>query len=109
MAITFLHNLTHTTISRQNRYPHVGSDTLNRALDELDHGLDPFTVHDLRRTARSHLAALGIAPHIAERVLNHKLKGVEGVYDRYDYFAERRDALDRWAAHLTRLIQLAEK
>ena len=44
--------------------------------------------HDLRRTARTHLEALGVAPHIAERCLNHKLRGVVGIYNRHDYFEE---------------------
>jgi hypothetical protein len=35
--------------------------------------------------------------HVAERCLNHKLKGVEGIYDRYDYFDERREALTKLA------------
>ncbi|WP_239059056.1 hypothetical protein [Colwellia sp. Arc7-D] len=39
------------------------------------------------------LAEIGIPSHIAERCLNHKIKGVEGIYDRYDYFEERKDAL----------------
>ncbi|AWX98940.1 hypothetical protein A8139_02210 [Marinomonas primoryensis] len=52
-----------------------------------------FTVHDLRRTCRSLLAAQATPGHVAERCLNHKLKGVEGIYDRYDYLEERREAL----------------
>jgi hypothetical protein len=51
--------------------------------------IEYFTVYDLRRTNRSLLASLSVPPHIAERCLNHKLKGVEGIYDRYDYFEER--------------------
>jgi len=47
--------------------------------------IEHFTVHDLRRTRRSLLAAQGTPGHVAERCLNHKLKGVEGIYDRYDY------------------------
>ena len=35
-------------------------------------------------------------PHVAERCLNHKLKGVEGIYNRHDYFAERKAALEGW-------------
>lgn len=54
-----------------------------------------FTVHDLRRTCRSLLSAASVPGHIAERCLNHKLKGVEGTYDRYDYFDERREVLGR--------------
>jgi hypothetical protein len=35
----------------------------------------------------------GIPSHIAERCLNHKVRGVEGIYDRYDYLEERREAI----------------
>lgn len=56
-----------------------------------------FTVHDLRRTARTQLAELGIDPVVAERCLNHSIKGVEGIYNRHGYFNERRDALNKWA------------
>ena len=62
-----------------------------------------FTIHDFRRTARSHLAALGVDPVIAERCLNHKIKGVEGIYNRYQYFEERKQALTVWAELLTTL------
>lgn len=83
--------------------PHIHENTLNVALSKVAHGLERFTIHDLRRTARTHLAALGVPPHVAEKVLNHKLKGVEGRYDRYDYFEERRAALNQWAALLVQL------
>ena len=76
---------------------HISPDTLNVALSRVKHGLPHFTIHDLRRTVRTQLASLGIAPHVAERVLNHKLRGVAGVYDRHDYLAERRAALEQWA------------
>ena len=72
---------------------YMGETTLNHALYMMQSDLDPFTVHDLRRTARTHLAALGVAPHIAEMCLNHKIKGIEAVYNVHDYFAERRAAL----------------
>ena len=77
---------------------HISVDTLNLAQTRVHHGLPHFTVHDLRRTLRTQLGALGIAPHIAERALNHKLTGVEAVYDRHDYFEERKQALEQWAA-----------
>jgi integrase len=60
-------------------------------------GIEDSTVHDFRRTARTHLAALGVTPYVAERCLNHAVKGVEGIYNRHDFFDERRDALQRWA------------
>lgn len=83
--------------------PHIHENTLNVALAKVKHGLEPFTIHDLRRTARTQLAGLGVPPHVAEKVLNHKLKGVEGRYDRYDYFEERKKALNQWAALLAQL------
>ncbi len=85
----------------RHKRPTISPDTLNVALTRLQHGLEHFTVHDMRRTARTHLAALGVRPDIAERALNHKIKGVEGVYDTYDYFEERRAALTAWANLLT--------
>jgi integrase len=90
----------------KNRYEHVGPDTLNVALKRL-HLLDieHFTVHDMRRTARTHLAGLGVDRFVAERSLNHKLGNVEGIYDRHDYFAERHEALSAWAAVLSDVEQ----
>jgi integrase len=89
---------------RRNRFEHVGPDTLNVALKRLKVlDIEHFTVHDMRRTARTHLAGLGVDRFVAERSLNHKLGNVEGVYDRHDYFAERRAALGSWAALLERI------
>ena len=83
----------------RDRY--MAESTLNTALYGLKHGIEEgFTVHDFRRTVRTQLAALNIPPHIAERCLNHKIAGVAGVYDRYDYFDERKAALGQWAAVL---------
>lgn len=55
--------------------------------------------HDLRRTAASGMARLGIAPHVVEKVLNHisgTISGIAAVYNRYGYDAERREALEAW-------------
>jgi integrase len=91
-------------VARRNRYEHVGPDTLNVALTRLKViDIEHFTVHDMRRTARTHLAALGVDRFVAERSLNHKLRSVEGIYDRHDYFAERAAALGAWAAFLSRI------
>jgi integrase len=89
---------------RQERMlPHIHENTLNVALSKVKPllvDMENFTIHDFRRTARTHLSALGVVPHIAERCLNHKIEGVEGIYDQHDYLAERRDALTKWAALL---------
>ena len=73
---------------------------LNAALNRLGTGVRHFTIHDLRRTARSHLGALGVDVIIAEKCLNHTLGGLIDVYDRGDYLPERRRALELWAAFL---------
>lgn len=87
--------------------PHIDPNTLTAALAKSLRpkmpGSDNFTVHDFRRTARTHLEALGVQPHVAERCLNHKLKGVEGIYNRHDYFEERKVALQAWADLLAQL------
>jgi integrase len=67
----------------------------------------PWTLHDLRRTAASGMARLKIAPHVVEAVLNHKsgtIKGVAKVYNRYNYSAEKRAALEAWARYLDMLL-----
>ncbi|HCR3555638.1 TPA: tyrosine-type recombinase/integrase [Morganella morganii] len=87
--------------------PHIQESTLPVALSKVRHALPAdmpnFTIHDFRRTARTHLAALGVDPFVAERCLNHRIKGVEGIYNRHDYFDERRAALTQWCALLVSL------
>jgi integrase len=59
--------------------------------------------HDFRRSGASKMAELGIPPHVADRILNHvsgAISGVAAVYQRYDFLAERKRALDVWAAHV---------
>jgi integrase len=63
--------------------------------------MQPWTIHDLRRTARSLMSRAGVRPDIAERVLGHAIAGVEGVYDRHDYLDEKADAM----LHLGGLIK----
>jgi integrase len=72
-------------------------------------GIAEFTLHDLRRTCRTGLARLKVAPHIAERVLNHAQEKIPGTYDTHDYLEEKRTALDAWAAHLQTLPTVAGK
>jgi integrase len=80
------------------------SDWIRAALPALKrHHVGAFTLHDLRRTCRTGLSRLKVAPHVAERVLNHVQKGVAGVYDVHEYLDEKREALDKWAAHLEAL------
>lgn len=73
---------------------------------DLDAGVWHFTVHDMRRTARTQMAALGIDRFVAERALNHKIRAVEGIYDQHDYFDERKLALGKWATLLAALAKV---
>jgi integrase len=61
--------------------------------------------HDLRRSLRSRLSALKIQDHVAELVIGHSRKGIAGVYDRHKYEAEKREALDKWAAYLRGIVE----
>lgn len=107
--------------SKRRKY--ISDDTLNHALAKLfgqkvdskkqplpnilgEHGIKHFVVHDLRRTFRSLLAKNGVPSHIGERSLNHKLKGTEEVYDRYDYFNERKEAISQLAEIIVATINL---
>jgi integrase len=56
--------------------------------------------HDLRRTLRSRLSKLRVSADVAEAVLAHVKPGIRGVYDRYEYFDEKRQALELWAEQL---------
>jgi integrase len=71
-----------------------------------DAGLLDVRLHDLRRTLRTGLAELGVSFEVAERVLNHAVPGLQAVYNRHSYAAEKRAALALWAEHV---IALAEK
>lgn len=66
-----------------------------------------WTLHDLRRTARSLMSRAGVPADIAERVLGHVIPGVRGVYDRHAYAAEKRDALERLAGLVERILRPA--
>lgn len=72
--------------------------------------LPNWTFHDLRRTAASGMASLEVQPHVVEAVLNHRsgvIKGVAATYNVYAYAAEKRAALDKWAAHVEAIVTSA--
>src|SRR5262245_1720799 len=77
----------------------------SRSKEALDAacGVKDWTLHDLRRTAATRMADLGVQPHIVEAALNHvsgHKGGIAGIYNRAAYAAEKRAALDLWASHL---------
>ena len=110
-AIAILERLRPTACRAGYIFPAVGSDgstpigpsTLNRALDRVQPGMAHFTVHDLRRTGATRLSEMGFQPDWIEKALNHKLRGVRGIYNRAEYAAQRRDMLQAWADALDSL------
>ena len=84
-----------------------GLSKIKKRLDEAMGSPAPWRLHDLRRTAATGMAELGIAPHIVEAVLNHvggSKGGVAGIYNRAMYAEEKQAALARWAAHVEGLV-----
>jgi integrase len=82
----------------------------SKVKDRLDASMKiaPWRLHDLRRTAATGMAEIGIQPHIVEAVLNHisgAKAGVAGTYNRALYADEKRVALERWAAHIAALVE----
>jgi integrase len=74
--------------------------------------MEHWTVHDIRRTAATRMADLGIAPHVIEAVLNHvsgHKSGVAGIYNRSTYEREKRAALSLWADHLRSVVKGDER
>ena len=66
--------------------------------------LENVTPHDLRRSAASHMTSIGISRLVVAKILNHTETGVTAVYDRHSYDAEKRHALEAWAAHLEGIL-----
>jgi len=78
-------------------------------LDQLSSATG-WRLHDLRRTCVSGMARLGIAPHVADKILNHQagtISGVAAVYQRHEFLSERRRALDVWGAHVGAILSEA--
>lgn len=97
---------------KRSRTPHIHASTLNSAINSLfgnnkrnkayqENGLAKnlpyFKVHDLRRTFRSLLPKYNVEEAISEATLNHKPRGIVGVYNRYKYLNQRRIAHDKMA------------
>jgi integrase len=66
--------------------------------------IEEWRLHDLRRTAATHMARLGVDRLVISKVLNHAEGGVTKRYDRHRYDVEKRAALDRWALHLQAIV-----
>jgi len=58
------------------------------------------------------MARLGVPPHVADKILNHQtgtISGVAAVYQRHDFLAERKEALDRWGSHVEQIVQTFDR
>jgi integrase len=87
--------------------PVSGFSKARDRLDRLMPDVAPWRTHDLRRTAASGLQRLGVPLPVTERVLGHvggSFAGIVGVYQRHEYGAERREALERWARHVQGIV-----
>jgi hypothetical protein len=67
--------------------------------------LQHWTNHDIRRTVRSGLSRLKVTEEAREAVLAHVRPGIKGTYDLHDYFDEKREALETWAARLRSIVE----
>ncbi|MCK1641926.1 integrase family protein [Bradyrhizobium sp. 157] len=75
-----------------------------RGDDPADVTLPHWVNHDIRRTVRSHLSRLKVTEEAREAVLAHARPGIKGTYDLHDYLAEKREALELWAARLREIV-----
>ena len=86
--------------------PFSGFSKSKKRLDELS-GISNWRLHDVRRTVVSGMAQLGIAPHVADKVLNHQsgtISGVAAVYQRHEFLEERKTALGAWGNYVQSLL-----
>jgi integrase len=86
----------------------VCKQRLDKRIAKTGAPLAAWVVHDLRRTAATRMAELGVQPHIVEAVLNHvsgHKAGVAGIYNRATYSHEKRAALNLWAEHVLAAVE----
>lgn len=103
---TGLHQYVFTSEEDDKR--HIETRSLSQALrkrlkrEDME-TIQPFTPHDLRRTVASRMSDMSIAPHVIEKILNHMMTGVMGVYNRGEYLPERKAALELWGQRIAQL------
>jgi hypothetical protein len=83
-------------------------DNLKRQrLDRLMGDVPHWQIRDLRRTATTLMAEIGIAHHVADKILNHtsgEISGVAAIYNRFEYLEERKSALNALGRFIETLI-----
>ena len=84
-------------------------DAMNRLAAGQAGVIAPWRLHDLRRTAGTVMASVGVPVSTISRILNHSDGGVTKIYNRFSYADEKRDALDRWGQRLEDILGLGVK
>jgi integrase len=82
---------------------------LDHAIGKVGSAIEPWTIHDLRRTCATGMGRLGVSRFIIGRVLNHADRSVTGIYDRGAYLEEKRHALEVWASSLESLTRTVQR
>jgi integrase len=100
--ISIVESVSDLAFTTNGKTPVSGWSKIKKRLDRAML-VPPWRLHDLRRTAATGMAEIGIAPHIVEAALNHvsgAKAGVAGTYNRAEYAKEKKAALESWAAHV---------
>ena len=79
-------------------------NALNKALEGLTFDMEPFTIHDQRRTASTLLSDNGWPKNVVEKALSHELGGIAGIYNRAEYAKQRKDMLQWWADYVDSVV-----
>lgn len=79
------------------------NQVLRRMQRDADFEIEPFTPRDLRRTARTMLAGLKVPNEVSRMIMNHAAEGIDRVYDRHDYMAQMRDALNLYSDQIEQI------
>jgi len=91
----------------------IARDEAEKAGDDPEQvEIEPWRVHDLRRTLATGMQRLGVRFEVTEAILNHvsgSKSGVAGVYQRHDWRDEKRAALNAWAAHIGKLVRPSDE
>ena len=82
----------------------VSKNALNNALEGLTLNREPFTIHDIRRTASTQLRENGWDEDVVEDALRHEKGGVAGIYNRAQHATKRRKMLQWWADYIDSIV-----
>jgi integrase len=114
LALECLNKCLHIRKSVQVFPGQRGSHVMPRTLQHVserairDLKIQPFTPHDLRRTAATCVRKLGFSRDVVARMLNHTTGGVTAVYDRHDLLPELKEAMHAWSDDIMRIVDLAK-